>query len=521
MAAPPPPPPPARGGLSLYANLLEPVANPSATISSAPVRYNQDGTVADAKDGATAKKLIDPSLRFQPIRRPQAKTAKPKPNFPKTLPGANTSASAAATTTSSAPASSSAASQQPLPPKSTLADWAATDEDEWRYSTNAGVGGAGGGHQRGGRRKKKKKGNNDQPAETNWDDIYDPTKPTNVEEYLRSDERIHEVQEWKRLLYRHRRRRSLSDDSDEETERRPAMNQFAPPLEYSFVPPPPISPPPAEPRSTEAATGDDAYARRLALSASVPPPPPPPPADAATISRAPVRYTPSTKESPADEGEPSDPDSPPPTLGLGASSTTEEQETTPSLEPPAPRSSRPGQAGFAQRLMSKYGWTKGSGLGADESGIVNPLRVQVEKRKKKSDAKGGGWAEPAGRAKVIGGKRRDDVESNGNGNGGGGGKFGGPMSEVIVLQRMLDNMEDLQGEIANGLGQEIGEECGEKYGRVERLYIDVERRQVFIRFTDQVSALRAVNELDGRVFNGNVIVPKFFDTEKFDKGIYQ
>ncbi|KAL0778277.1 hypothetical protein CaCOL14_005930 [Colletotrichum acutatum] len=513
MAAPPPPPPPARGGLSLYANLLDPVADPSATISSAPVRYNQDGTVADPKDGTAAKKPIDPSLRFQPIRRPQAKTAKPKSNFPKTIPSANTSVTS--TAASSAPTSSTTAAQQPPPPpKSTLADWAVTEEDEWRYSANAGAGS--GGHQRGGRRKKKKKGNNDQPAETNWDDIYDPTKPTNVEEYLRSDERIHEVQEWKRLLYRHRRRKSVSDDSDEEMERRPAMNQFAPPAEYSFVPPPPTSPPPAEPRATEAATGDDAYARRQALSASAqpPPPPPPPPAppvatDEATISRAPVRYTPSsTKQPPADEEAPSDPDSSPPTLGLGASSAPPPAPE----EAQAPRSSRPGQAGFAQRLMSKYGWTKGSGLGADESGIVNPLRVQVEKRKK-SDAEGGGWAEPSNRAKVIGGKRKDETE--------GGGKFGGPMSEVIVLQRMLDNMEDLQGEIANGLGQEIGEECGEKYGRVERLYIDVEKRQVFIRFTDQVSALRAVNELDGRVFNGNVIVPKFFDTEKFDKGIYK
>lgn len=84
---------------------------------------------------------------------------------------------------------------------------------------------------------------------------------------------------------------------------------------------------------------------------------------------------------------------------------------------------------------------------------------------------------------------------------------------------------------------------GRKYGRVERLYIDVENRQVFIRFTDQVSALRvshlpshlarypgdavvlterqAVNELDGRIFNGNTVVPKFFDTEKFERGIYR
>lgn len=61
MAAPPPPPPPARGGLSLYANLLDPAADSSsATISSAPVRYNQDASSGDAKDEAAAKKLIDP-----------------------------------------------------------------------------------------------------------------------------------------------------------------------------------------------------------------------------------------------------------------------------------------------------------------------------------------------------------------------------------------------------------------------------------------------------------------------------
>lgn len=147
--------------------------------------------------------------------------------------------------------------------------------------------------------------------------------------------------------------------------------------------------------------------------------------------------------------------------------------------------------------MSKYGWTKGSGLGADESGIINPLRVQVEKRRKKADADGGGWAEPGSKGKIIGGKRKEENA----------GKFGA-MSDVIVLRNMLENMPNLQEEIAGGLGQEIGEECGEKvcrsglqsvlcseltvlqYGRVERLYIDQQSRRVFIKFTNQVSALR-------------------------------
>lgn len=102
--------------------------------------------------------------------------------------------------------------------------------------------------------------------------------------------------------------------------------------------------------------------------------------------------------------------------------------------------------------MSKYGWESGRGLGADSSGIVNPLRVQVEKRRKKADADGGGWAEPANKGKIIGGGRRKDAaghEEQG-------------LSDVIVLLNMLDNMPDLAAEVENGLGQEIGEECGEK-----------------------------------------------------------
>ena len=103
--------------------------------------------------------------------------------------------------------------------------------------------------------------------------------------------------------------------------------------------------------------------------------------------------------------------------------------------------------------MSKYGWTKGSALGASESGIATPLRVQVEKRKKRSDAEGGGWAEPAARAKILGGERK------------GGEEVGfGAMSEVIVLGNMLEGMADLKGEVEAGLGQEIGEECGDKVG---------------------------------------------------------
>jgi len=191
----------------------------------------------------------------------------------------------------------------------------------------------------------------------------------------------------------------------------------------------------------------------------VPPPPPPSvptaPQPTASISRAPVRYNlpPAPAEIPKSEAE----------LETALQEDAAEQEEEAGSE--EPRSLRPGQRGFAERLMSKYGWTKGSGLGASGSGIVNALRVQVEKQKKKPDSEGGGFFGPGGRGKIIGGRKKNndaDVE---------GGKFG-VMSEVVVLRGMVDGM-DLDAELDDGgLMQEIGEECGDKVSLVFRRAVE-------------------------------------------------
>ena len=222
--------------------------------------------------------------------------------------------------------------------------------------------------------------------------------------------------------------------------------RFAPPEEISFVPPPtfdePPPPPPLDsPPPLDPGTGEDAYSRRQKMSQKPPqqnlfnqqritapslstttcvsshPPPPPPenlpteptpspipsaPTTAASppqanISRAPVRYN--------------FPPPPPETtsLELALEGTDAHGGQTPDstkTEDEGPRSLRPGQKGFAERLMSKHGWTRGTGLGASGSGITAPLRVQLDKQQKKPDAEGGGFVGPKGLGQFIGGKKQ-------------------------------------------------------------------------------------------------------------------
>ncbi|KAJ5355438.1 uncharacterized protein N7496_012650 [Penicillium cataractarum] len=498
----------AGGMMSLYANLLDPSAESTpGTISRAPVVFKQSSDTDAQPDESAAKKqqLNAASLRFQPTKRPQL-NQKPKPK--PTLPKAGLPASAIQAAPSAA-----------APTKSKLADWAATEEDDFDYYV-------GEKRQRGGR-KKRKKNQEPQMVMQNWDDIYDPSRPNNYEEYRHSDEKILEVREWKDRLYAHRMKRSPTPDSDSDYDRpmnpeipddpsgedafarRARMSQT---LNNDIAPPPPPEEPPAPPPND--ASGEDAYLRRLEQSQNQPPsahtpvPPPPHPLDAfqpssATISRAPVRYTlpPPPEDIPASEAELEE-------------IFAKEQQAAPEEDEDAPRSRLPGQKGFAERQLAKYGWTKGSGLGATGSGIVNPLQVKVEKRKKRPDSEGGGFVTPGGRGKIIGGKKKNEDT----------GKFGA-MSPVVILRGMLDGM-DLEEELhreGGGLMQEIGEECNEKYGRVERVFIAQNVGTpipVFVKFTNELSALRAVNALEGRIFNGNTILAQFYDPEKFEQGVY-
>jgi splicing factor 45 len=188
----------------------------------------------------------------------------------------------------------------------------------------------------------------------------------------------------------------------------------------------------------------------------------------------------------------------------------------PDAETPKTSSStkRPGQAGFAERLLMKYGWEKGQGLGASGDGITTALSVKVDKRKKKSDAEGGGFRNKGAMGTIIGGKRAKGTEESTG------------MSTVVVCTHMVDGM-DLDYELGpeGNLVEEIGEECAKQYGRLEQVKVYRETKAetvpVFLRFTEPVSALRAVSALQGKLFAGNTVQAKFYDEDLFKDGVYE
>nr|OQO22661.1 hypothetical protein B0A51_11526 [Rachicladosporium sp. CCFEE 5018] len=593
MASPPKKP----SGFSLYGDLLDPSATPTATITGAPVKYAMKPSSpldGDAAAAAAAKKKKDASLKFQPVRRAQQPAAKSKGKPP----GWSSSSSTIATPAKGHQTSSSVISAEE-PARAKFEDWVGDEEEEVFFDHRPKA-------PRGGKKRKGKKGGGGgfEEQEVDWERVYDPARPSHLGAYRGSTEQEAERREWKEWLYlwaeQGQAKRPRIDDGGKKKGQMgfapPSGLNFAPPSGMSFAPPPigsddraagermdvdddddeyqptldaPVMPPPLS-SDLDAATGEDAFAHRMRLSgiagpedtpplappvafAQAPPamaapavPAPPKPQPPANVlaklaaakakleaakakheadraqAAAPLTTTTHSLSGPAADSILPPPPPPPPEDPTGSSiSRGPVLYTSQSQAPPAeaaPRSKAPGQAGFGARMMAKMGWEKGQGLGAKGEGITTALVAQAEKRKKRADASGGGWAQPRNMGKIVGGKRKA-VEKLGDDDG----AFGA-MSYVVKLTGMLEGL-DVDWEMSeNNLMQEIGEEFGGKYGSIERVFIWREAQggkdEVFVKFTSQLSALRAVNATDGMTFAENAVLARFFDDGKFEAGEY-
>nr|CAG4638671.1 EOG090X0BIL [Cyclestheria hislopi] len=181
----------------------------------------------------------------------------------------------------------------------------------------------------------------------------------------------------------------------------------------------------------------------------------------------------------------------------------------PSLQevPPAPTAS-PGGLGVAAKIMAKYGFKEGQGLGRQQQGISTALQVE------KTSKRGGRiinekeimppppptpMTPPAPKAELSIAEMMKNP------------------SKVIMLRNMVG-----PGEVDADLEPEVREECHGKYGDVHKVIIyeipgavEEEAVRIFVEFKRMEAAIKAVIDLNGRFFGGRQVKAGFYDVEKF------
>ncbi|XP_040199207.1 splicing factor 45 isoform X4 [Rana temporaria] len=156
----------------------------------------------------------------------------------------------------------------------------------------------------------------------------------------------------------------------------------------------------------------------------------------------------------------------------------------------------------AHKIMQKYGFREGQGLGKHEQGLSTALSVE------KTSKRGG---------KIIIGDLADKAEAAKKGT------DPNPLTEILKCPTkvvLLRNMVGA-GEVDEDLEGETKEEC-EKYGKVAKCVIfeipgtpDEDAVRIFLEFERVESAIKAVVDLNGRYFGGRIVKACFYNLDKF------
>ncbi|XP_050963438.1 splicing factor 45 isoform X2 [Labeo rohita] len=171
--------------------------------------------------------------------------------------------------------------------------------------------------------------------------------------------------------------------------------------------------------------------------------------------------------------------------------------------PPGPTNSFLANMGgtVAHKIMQKYGFRDGQGLGKHEQGLSTALSVE------KTSKRGG---------KIIIGDSTEKTDASKK-------NEANPLTEILKCPTkvvLLRNMVG-RGEVDEDLEAETKEEC-EKYGKVVKCVIfeisgvsDDEAVRIFLEFERVESAIKAVVDLNGRYFGGRVVKACFYNLDKF------
>ncbi|XP_040005084.1 splicing factor 45 isoform X1 [Xiphias gladius] len=188
--------------------------------------------------------------------------------------------------------------------------------------------------------------------------------------------------------------------------------------------------------------------------------------------------------------------------------------------PPGPTSSFLANMGgtVAHKIMQKYGFKEGQGLGKHEQGLSTALSVEKTSKRGGKIIIGDAAEKPgsslSGVAETSGGGSAADSSKKTETN---------PLTEILKNPTkvvLLRNMVG-RGEVDEDLEGETKEEC-EKYGKVVKCVIfeiadvpDDEAVRIFLEFERVESAIKAVVDLNGRYFGGRVVKACFYNLDKF------
>lgn len=202
--------------------------------------------------------------------------------------------------------------------------------------------------------------------------------------------------------------------------------------------------------------------------------------------------------------------------------------------------------GVAAKIMAKYGYKQGQGLGRDEQGMSQALSVE------KTSKRGGRivhekdlmpppmfgesfktpkdlektppsvsdtdeYGDPILHPSLTGNMDSTNQDDEDSQNKPSITELMKNPSKVVLCKNMVG-----PGEVDDDLEPEIKEECNGKYGDVSKVMIyeipnatPEEAVRIFVEFKRVESAIKAVVDLNGRFFGGREVRASFYDVEKF------